>query len=70
MRRNRPLLQHSQKDLANIKAESYLIVEHPSGQVVLAHRSKSAMEIASLTKIMTFYVITKVAQQNRVNPAE
>lgn len=64
------MLLYSPKDLAQIKAESYIITEHPSGQVVLAHRSKILLEIASLTKIMTFYTAIKVAETNNINLSE
>lgn len=67
MKKNRPLVTYNQKELAKIKAESYLIMEHPSCQLILAHHIKQSLEIASLTKIMTFYVVCRIAKQFNIN---
>ena len=40
-----------------IKSESYLLVEYPSERVIVSHRASVSLEIASLTKIMTFYAV-------------
>lgn len=58
----------SQKDLSGIRAESFIIVEHPSGQVVTGYYYKKVVEIASLTKIMTFYATIRTYLLFGVNP--
>jgi D-alanyl-D-alanine carboxypeptidase len=42
-------------------------MEHPSCDVILAHHCKQSLEIASLTKIMTFYVVCRIADDKNVN---
>lgn len=42
-------------------------MEYPSGQLVLSYRSKQSLEIASLTKIMTCYLIIKLSEELRRN---
>jgi D-alanyl-D-alanine carboxypeptidase len=61
-RKGKPLLLHDIKHLGHIKSESYAVFEYPSAQLILSYRSKQAMEIASLTKIMTCYMIIKMAE--------
>ena len=57
------MLKYDHEKLKIIKSESYVVVEYPSGQVVLSHRSSLPLEIASLTKIMTFYTVEKICQR-------
>lgn len=54
---------HDWKQLRTVKSESYAIMEYPSGQLILSYRSKQSLEIASLTKIMTCYLIIKLAEE-------
>jgi D-alanyl-D-alanine carboxypeptidase len=58
----------NQKDLTGIKAESFIIVEYPSNQIVTGYYYKKVVEIASLTKIMTFYATIRVYLQFSVSP--
>jgi D-alanyl-D-alanine carboxypeptidase len=58
----------NQKDLNGIRAESFIVVEHPSNQVVTGYYSKKVVEIASLTKIMTFYTAVRIYLQLALNP--
>eukprot|EP00919_Chromeraceae_sp_WS-2016_P034298 GHVR01081247.1.p1 GENE.GHVR01081247.1~~GHVR01081247.1.p1 ORF type:complete len:140 (+),score=11.94 GHVR01081247.1:129-548(+) len=64
-----PLLIRDSEKLKNIKSESYCIMEYPSEKVVLVHRANNALEIASLTKIMTFYVVLQIIKNNSINIA-
>ena len=48
-------------ELSQIKAESYLVMEYPSMKVIAGNRYKHCAEIASLTKIMTFYTLYQIA---------
>lgn len=40
-----------------------MVTEYPSGQVIFGNYSKKVAEIASLTKIMTFYTVVKIAEE-------
>ena len=60
----------SQKDFTFIKSESFIVVEHPSGQVVTGNYSKKVVEIASLTKIMTFYAVVQVLKMKEIDPEQ
>lgn len=58
----------NQKDLNGIKAESFIVAEYPSGQIVTGYYFKKIVEIASLTKIMTFYTTMRLFMQYELNP--
>jgi hypothetical protein len=66
--RRRQLFYINQKDLTGIRTESFIVVEHPSGQIVTGYYYKKVGEIASLTKIMTFYAAIRLLIQFAVNP--
>ena len=57
----------NQKDLNGIKAESFIVVEYPSNQIVTGYYFKKIVEIASLTKIMTFYTTMRLFTQYGLN---
>lgn len=38
-------------------------MEYPTGNLILSSKGQTSLEIASLTKIMTFYTIRKIAQE-------
>ena len=42
-------------------------MEYPSLQVIIGNRHKSTSEIASLTKIMTFYTAYRLAEEFEVD---
>ena len=46
------------------------MVEHPGGQIVTGSYYKKNVEIASLTKIMTFYTVMHIVDNHHVNPDE
>jgi D-alanyl-D-alanine carboxypeptidase len=56
----KPLLYLDKRELSQIKAESFIVMEYPSLQIIIGNRFKSSAEIASLTKIMTFYTIYQI----------
>ena len=58
----------TQRDLSNIRSESFVVVEHPSGQIITGYYFKKAVEIASLTKIMTFFVVLRLLAERNVDP--
>ena len=62
-RKLRPVLQYDWKALNSLKSESYAVMEYPTGRLILSYRSKQPLEIASLTKIMTCYLIIKLAEE-------
>lgn len=43
-------------------------MEYPSQNIIASKKSRAKMEIASLTKIMTFYVILQIIKQNNIDP--
>lgn len=62
-RANRPLFYPDLKETSSIKADSYIVREYPSGQILFGNYYKKAGEIASLTKIMTFYTVCDIAEK-------
>jgi D-alanyl-D-alanine carboxypeptidase len=56
--------------MSSLKAESFIVMEFPSLQVVTGSRFKNCAEIASLTKIMTFFTAYQIAQQKGVAIAD
>ncbi len=60
----------NQKDLNGIKAQSFIVVEYPSNQIVTGYYYKKIVEIASLTKIMTFYTTIRLYTQYNINPEQ
>lgn len=40
-------------------------MEYPSGQLIMSYRAKQSLEIASLTKMMTCYLIIKLAETHQ-----
>ena len=44
------------------------MVEHPSNQIITGSYYKKVVEIASLTKIMTFYTVIKILSNNELEP--
>ncbi len=61
------MLLHDMKQLGHIKSESYAVFEYPSGQLILSYRAKQSLEIASLTKIMTCYLVINLAEELKRN---
>ncbi len=43
----------------NIKADSFLVFDESTGQIIASHNSKTPVAIASITKLMTAYVTQK-----------
>jgi len=58
-----PVLVKDPEELREVKSESFIIVEMPSQRVIISHRSRVSLEIASLTKIMTFHTVLSLATQ-------
>lgn len=65
----KPAIYLDKKELAQIKAESFIVMEYPSLQVVTGNRFKNTAEIASLTKIMTFYTAYQIAAERFIDIA-
>ena len=57
----------TQRDLSSIRAESFIVVEHPNAQIVTGYYYKRVVEIASLTKIMTFYCVIQLLAKYSLN---
>ena len=62
-----PVLMKDPEELRDVRAESYIIVEYPSQRIIVSHRSVVSLEIASLTKIMTFYTIIALASDKCID---
>jgi hypothetical protein len=66
----KPLIYLDKKELSEIKAESFVVMEYPSLQVITGNRFKNSAEIASLTKIMTFYTVHQIAEERNIDISE
>lgn len=49
------MLMKDPEELKEVKSESFIVLEYPSERIVVSNRAVVCLEIASLTKIMTFY---------------
>lgn len=65
---NIPILYRDPDQLKSIRAEAYSILEYPTGNLILSNKGMSQYEIASLTKIMTFYTTMKIVRRYKINP--
>jgi serine-type D-Ala-D-Ala carboxypeptidase (penicillin-binding protein 5/6) len=50
-----------------VRSESFIIVELPTQRVIVSHRSAVSLEIASLTKIMTFHTVISLASERGID---
>src|SRR5215831_16101659 len=50
----------------DVAARAYILVDHFSGKVIAEQRADDRMEPASLTKLMTSYVIFKALKEGRL----
>ena len=57
----KPLFYLEPKEILHIKADSFIVTEYPSGRLIFGNYYKKTAEIASLTKIMTFYAIWDIS---------
>ena len=64
---NIPLLFRDPEQLKHIRAEAYSIVEYPTGTLVVSNKGCNQYEIASLTKIMTFYTTMKIVNKYKLS---
>lgn len=62
-----PVLMKDPEELREVKSESFIIVELPSQRVIVSHRSLISLEIASLTKIMTFHTVLSLANERNID---
>ena len=53
-----------------VAARSYILMDYDSGRVLAANKSDERMEPASLTKIMTSYVVSKELKSGRIKLAD
>ena len=58
----------NQKDMNGIRSESFIVVEYPQMQIVTGSYYRKVVEIASLTKIMTFYAVLTICREMDLNP--
>lgn len=63
----RPLLSGIDSSLKGVKSMHFFVISHEDSIPIIALRSKTKIEVASLTKIMTFYTIYKLAEELRVD---
>lgn len=42
-------------------------MEYPTLQIIAGNRYKNSAEIASLTKIMTFYTVCEIVMEKQIN---
>lgn len=65
-----PLLMKGKEELKEVRSDSFIIVEYPSERIIVSHRSAVLLEIASLTKIMTFYTVIRLVEERSINIKE
>jgi len=54
----------------DLKARAYILIDYDSGQVLAESKADDRMEPASLTKLMTSYVIYKEMRDGRIKPGD
>lgn len=62
-----PVLVKDPEELRDVKSESFIIVELPTQRIIVAHRSVVSLEVASLTKIMTFHTVISLANERGID---
>ena len=60
-----PLSAQQQPEIS-ISAKSYMLSDYQSGQVLASHNTHERVEPASLTKLMTAYIVFSALKQNRI----
>lgn len=53
-----------------IQAAAYIVEDAQSGQVLAAHGAENQVEPASLTKLMTAYLVFKALEEGRIKPEQ
>jgi serine-type D-Ala-D-Ala carboxypeptidase (penicillin-binding protein 5/6) len=67
--RQKQLFFLEKKQLERVRTESFIVMEHPSLKILTGNRFRNVAEVASLTKIMTFYTAYQLAQQHLIDIA-
>jgi hypothetical protein len=62
-----PVLTKDPEELKEIKSESYILIEYPSERIIVSNRAAVSLEIASLTKIMTFFTVAALVEGRAVD---
>ncbi len=52
----------------NIAARSYVLIDYQSGRVLAGYKADEQMEPASITKLMTGYVVFRALREKRIGP--
>ncbi len=58
---------YSKTEFNNINSKSYILVEHNSGKILLQKNANIKLAPASLTKIMTSYILGKLIKKKLIN---
>ncbi len=53
-----------------VNAKAYILIDHTTGKVLAQGNADEALPPASLTKMMTSYIIGKEIQEGRISPAD
>ena len=61
------MLTRDPDELKNIKSDVYVIWEYPTSKLIMSYRGNNPYEIASLTKIMTFYTVRKICMEYAID---
>ena len=62
---------HAQAPAAPVlSARAWLLLDYSSGQVLAAQEGDARLEPASLTKVMTTYLVAEALQQQRISPQQ
>lgn len=64
------MLSSLDNNLKGIKSLHFFILRHEEKMPIIAYRAKTKIEVASLTKIMTFYTVYKICEEFNINCQE
>ncbi|MGL4588660.1 MAG: D-alanyl-D-alanine carboxypeptidase family protein [Mycoplasmatales bacterium] len=62
-----PVLDAKVNELSNMTAEAYMIIEEETGIIYLGHEVDKPLGIASITKVMSIYLIYDYIQTNNIS---
>ena len=54
----------------NINARAYVLIDYQSGRVLAANKAEAQMEPASITKLMSGYVVFRAIREKRLAPSD
>ena len=62
-----PAISANAEDALNVNAEAAIIVEAETGKIIYEKNSETALGIASMTKMMTEYLLLEAVKEGKVD---